>query len=73
MPQLSKILIFFGVFLIIGGVLFFVGFKLGIFGHLPGDFVIRKKNFTFIFPLASSILLSIILTIIFTLVRYFKK
>jgi len=73
MPQLSKILILFGVFLIIGGVLFFVGSKLGIFGHLPGDFVIRKKNFTFIFPLASSILLSIILTIIFTLVRYFKK
>ncbi|RKX17351.1 MAG: DUF2905 domain-containing protein [Candidatus Zixiibacteriota bacterium] len=73
MPQLSKILILFGAFLIIGGILFFIGSKFGLFGHLPGDFVIRKNNFTFIFPLASSILLSILLTIIYTLVRYFKK
>ncbi len=34
-------------------------------GRLPGDIIIKKGNFTFYFPLATSIILSIILTVIF--------
>jgi MFS family permease len=39
------------------------------FGRLPGDIVIRKGSGTFYFPLATSILLSIILTLLFSLLR----
>jgi hypothetical protein len=39
-------------------------------GRLPGDIIIRKENFNFYFPLASCILVSVIITIIFWL---FKK
>ncbi len=38
-------------------------------GRLPGDIYVRRGNFTFYFPLATSILISIILTILFSLMR----
>ena len=38
-------------------------------GRLPGDFAFRRGNFSFYFPLATSIILSIILTLIFALFR----
>ena len=37
--------------------------------RLPGDFYVRRGNFTFYFPLATSIMLSIILTLLFALFR----
>jgi hypothetical protein len=39
------------------------------FGRLPGDFVFRRGNFSFYFPLATSIILSILLTLIFAFFR----
>ena len=39
------------------------------FGRLPGDFQVRRGNFSFYFPLATSIVLSIILTLLFALFR----
>jgi multisubunit Na+/H+ antiporter MnhG subunit len=64
----SKMLMLFGlVILLIGAVSYFAG-KLGL-GRLPGDIVYRKGSFTFYFPLATSIIISIILTIIFSLFR----
>ncbi|WP_291494157.1 DUF2905 domain-containing protein [Desulfurella sp.] len=63
MQPISKFLIFAGVLLILFGLLFSLSSKLP-FGRLPGDIIIRKGNFTFYFPLATSILLSIILTVI---------
>jgi len=38
-------------------------------GHLPGDIVIKREKFTFYFPLGTSILISIILTLILYLFR----
>lgn len=51
----------------IGGLLLLSG-KIPWVGRLPGDILIQKKNFTFYFPLATSILLSLILTLIFWLI-----
>jgi len=67
MGEFGKVLIFFGVILIFMGLFFMYMPHLTKipFGRLPGDIVIRKGNFTFYFPLASSIILSIILTVIF--------
>ena len=39
------------------------------FGRLPGDIVVKRGNFSFYFPLATSILLSIILTLLFAFFR----
>jgi hypothetical protein len=64
---LGKMLIFFGVILIlIGGAILLAG-KIPWIGRLPGDIFIQKKNFTFYFPLATSIIISVILTLIFSL------
>lgn len=62
--QLSKIFFIIGFTLILIG-LFLKFFKFIPFFHLPGDIVIKKDNFSFYFPIATSILLSIILSILF--------
>ena len=67
MNEFSKTLIFFGVILIaLGLAVAFFGKVPGI-GRLPGDIYIRKGNFTFYFPLATCLVLSLILTLVFTL------
>jgi hypothetical protein len=66
---LGKMLILLGVFIILIGVLLVIGEKIPWIGRLPGDIIIRKKNFTFYFPILTSILISIILTLLFTLFR----
>jgi hypothetical protein len=66
---LGKMLILLGVFIILVGLLLLVGEKIPWIGRLPGDIIIRKKNFTFYFPLATSILISIILTLLFWIFR----
>jgi hypothetical protein len=48
----------------IGLIVMFID-KIPFFGKLPGDFTIKKDNFTFYFPLATSILISIIASLIF--------
>lgn len=65
MGDLGRMLVFFGgLLLIIGLVLIFAG-KLNLpIGRLPGDIIYRGKHTTFYFPLATSILLSIILSLV---------
>jgi hypothetical protein len=67
--QLGKILIVLGLVIAGVGILFTLGGKIPWIGRLPGDIYIRRKNFTFYFPLATSLLISIILTLIFMLFR----
>ncbi len=67
--DLGKILIILGVILVALGFLFALGGKIPWIGHLPGDIYIKRKNFAFYFPLATSLLISIILTLIFMLFR----
>ena len=61
---MGRILIVLG--LVVAGIGLLVTLGLPI-GRLPGDFTIRRGSFTFYFPLASSILASIVLTILFML------
>lgn len=62
---IGKFLLLLGlVVAAIGGLLLLSG-KIPWIGRLPGDILIQKKNFTFYFPLATSILLSLILTLLF--------
>jgi hypothetical protein len=65
MNEIAKFLIVIGCVLLLAGVvLLFLGKIPGV-GKLPGDIIIRKENFTFYFPLATCILLSLILSVIF--------
>jgi uncharacterized membrane protein YkgB len=66
---LGKMLILLGVFIIIIGILLLIGDKIPWVGRLPGDIIIKKEKFTFYFPITTSILISIILTLLFTLFR----
>ena len=63
---MGKLLVFFGLGIAGLGLLMILGVP---FGRLPGDMQVRRGNFTFYFPLATSIALSIILTLLFALFR----
>ncbi len=69
MAPLGKLLILTGLVLVGLGVLFVVGGKIGWLGRLPGDFTFRRGNITFYFPLATSLLVSAILSLLFWLFR----
>lgn len=66
---IGKSLIVLGVILIVIGVIVYVGSKIPFIGRLPGDIYIKRDNFTIYFPLATSILVSIIITLIMYLFR----
>jgi hypothetical protein len=72
LPTLGRIFLIIGViFLIVGG-LFYLASRLNIpLGKLPGDIVIQGKNLTCIIPLATSIILSIVLSLLLTLFSRF--
>jgi hypothetical protein len=66
---MGRILILIGLVIAgVGLVMVFAG-KIPFLGKLPGDFLIRGKNFSFYFPLTTSILISVILTLILWLIN----
>ncbi len=69
MSDFGKILVFFGLILVGLGLILHFGPKIPWLGKLPGDITIKRENFTFYFPLATSILISVLLTILFSLFR----
>lgn len=73
MQSLGKYLVVFGAVIVVAGLLLMVFPKLNFFGRLPGDIEIKKENFSFYFPLATSIVLSILLSFILWIINYFSK
>lgn len=69
LPNFGKLLILFGSIMIIFGLLLLLGDRIPYIGRLPGDIYIRKGNFSFYFPLMTCIILSIIFSLIFTIIR----
>jgi hypothetical protein len=67
---LGKILIIFGIGLVVIGFILLLGDKIPWIGRLPGDIYIKRDKFTFYFPLMTSIIISILLSLFFWL---FKK
>ena len=65
---MSQFLITIGVVLVLAGLLWPVLHKIGL-GRLPGDIIVEREKFRFYFPLTSSIIVSLILTILFWLFR----
>ena len=67
--DLGRVLVVLGVVLLVLGLILMAAGRLPLVGRLPGDIVYRRGNFTFYFPIVTSILLSLILTLLFTLFR----
>jgi len=69
LPEFGKMILILGILFVVIGLLLMLGPKIPLLGKLPGDFVVRRGNFTLYFPLATSILLSIVLTLVFFIFR----
>ncbi|WPD19856.1 MULTISPECIES: DUF2905 domain-containing protein [Thermaerobacter] len=66
MSEIGRWLVIMGLGLAAFGLVLWLAGRVG-FGGLPGDIVIRRGNFTFFFPLASSLVLSLLLTLVLNL------
>jgi hypothetical protein len=62
--NIGKILIAFGLLIVLAGVVLLLVGRVPWLGRLPGDIHYQRGNFTFYFPLATSLLLSVVLTLI---------
>ena len=67
MGALGRTILILGAILALLGIVLIVGEKLGL-GRLPGDIVIERKGFRFSAPIATSILLSLVLTLLANLI-----
>jgi hypothetical protein len=63
---MGRVLVLLGLGIAALGVAMMLGLPLG---RLPGDIVVKRDNFSFYFPITTSIVLSIILTLVFSLFR----
>jgi hypothetical protein len=74
MAELGRLLVILGVALaVIGGLVMLLG-RTGLpLGRLPGDILYRGKNTTFYFPLATSIVVSVVLSAILFLISRLKR
>ena len=69
MESLGKIFITMGIVLLLVGGILIIGERFGL-GKLPGDIFIQKGNFTFFFPIVSSLVISLLVTL---LLNIFKR
>ena len=68
MSDVGKLLIVFGLLIAAAGAALVLAGRIPWVGRLPGDIYIQRGNWTFYFPLATSLLLSVVLTLLFWLI-----
>jgi Protein of unknown function (DUF2905) len=68
MSDIGKLLVVFGLLIAGVGLVLVLAGRIPLVGRLPGDIYIQRGNWTFYFPLATSLLLSVVLTVIFWLI-----
>jgi hypothetical protein len=74
MSDLGKALIFFGlIFVAVGLLLVLAGGTNVPIGRLPGDLLYRRKNTTIYFPLATCLILSLVLSLVLYLINHFRR
>jgi len=73
--QLGKLLVVVGIVLVGLGLLLMAGGRLSFFGlgRLPGDIAYKSKNVSFYFPIVSSVIVSVVLTLILWMISYFSR
>jgi hypothetical protein len=74
MGDLGRTLVFVGGLLLVLGLMLILAGKINLpIGRLPGDIVVRGKNSTFYFPLMTSIVLSVILSLVLWVVKRMRR
>jgi Protein of unknown function (DUF2905) len=74
MTEMGRLLVVLGIALVvIGGIVMLLGRTGVLLGRLPGDIVYRGKSTTFYFPLATSIVVSVVLSLLVYLIGRFKR
>jgi hypothetical protein len=74
MSEIGKAFLGIGLVLVAVGALLLLAARVGIpFGRLPGDFAFRGKNVSVFFPLGTSLLISIVLSVAFYLISRFRR
>ncbi len=68
LESIGKIMLLGAALLALGGLALLVFGRLGL-GRLPGDIVVRRENFVFYFPIVTTVIISIVLTLLFSLYR----
>ena len=72
--ELGKLLVIFGAMLVVAGVVLMLLGRMNLpLGRLPGDFFYRGKNTTVYFPLATSVLVSVVLSIVLWVVSRWRR
>ena len=72
--ELGKLLVFFGAMLVVAGIVLMLMGRMNVpLGRLPGDFLYRGKNTTVYFPLATSLVVSVALSIVLYLVSRWRR
>jgi len=72
--ELGKLLVFLGALLVLAGVVVILLSRMNLpFGRLPGDFLYRGKNTTVYFPLTTSLVVSVVLSIVLYVVNRWRK
>jgi hypothetical protein len=72
MASIGKVIVICGLIIAACGFIIWVAPSVPIlnrFGRLPGDILVRRGNFTFYFPVVTSIAISLLLTLIFAMLR----
>jgi hypothetical protein len=64
MAGLGKIFVLVGVVLVVFGLILYLGGKIPWLGRLPGDIYVERERFTFYFPLATCLIISVIITLV---------
>ena len=64
MGELGRILIVFGIVLVVLGAIFVFGHRIPFLGQLPGDLLFRRENTTIYIPLATSLVLSLLISLL---------
>ena len=74
MSEFGKLLVVFGLILVVAGLILILLGRTNLpIGRLPGDFLYRSKNTTVYFPLATSLLLSVVLSLVLYVISRFRR
>jgi hypothetical protein len=72
--ELGKVLVFLGATLVVVGIVVILLGRMNLpLGRLPGDFLYRGKNTTVYFPLATSVLVSVVISVLLYLVSRWRR
>ena len=71
--QIGRVLILVGAVILAFGILFVLGDRVPLIGRLPGDITVRGDGWTLYAPLATSIVLSVLLTLVLGFVAWVRR